>query len=117
MQKHYSLLSEEEQKSLKTLTVIVYVLQGVSFFVGGVTLIAAVIINYIKLEDVQGTWLESHFRWQIRTFWYFLLWLVIGITTAFVIVGFFILIVNSIWFIYRVVKGGLRLSESKEMYV
>jgi uncharacterized membrane protein len=117
MPKHYSLLAEEELESLKTLTIIVYVLQGVSFFVGGISLIAAVIINYIKLKDVQGTWLESHFRWQIRTFWYFLLWTVIGITTVFLMVGFFILFANSIWFIYRVIKGGLRLSENKEMYV
>lgn len=116
MPKHYSLLSEKELGSLKTLTIIIYVLQAISFFAGGLTLIIAVIINYIKFKEVQGTWLESHFRWQIRTFWYFVLWAVIGGLTLFIIVGIFVLIANSIWLIYRIIKGILKLSESEEMY-
>ena len=100
----------------KKVTMAVYALQAASF-VFGVTLIAAVILNYIKKEDVQGTWLASHFRWQIRTFWFGLLWGVIGGITLLLGVGFFILGVTTVWFIYRVVKGWLRLSEEKEMYL
>jgi len=99
----------------KRITMVVYALQAASFAFG-VTLIAAVILNYIKIEDVQGTWLASHFRWQIRTFWFALLWGVIGAITILVGVGFVVLGVATVWFIYRVVKGWLRLSEGKEMY-
>lgn len=100
---------------LKTITTIVYALQAVSFFIG-ITFIAAVILNYVKKEDVQGTWLASHFRWQIRTFWFGLLWGAIGLITFFLVVGYFILIANAIWIVYRIIKGWLRLSEGKEMY-
>jgi uncharacterized membrane protein len=65
---------------------------------------------------VQGTWLESHFLWQIRTFWYGLLWGVIGMLLLVLVVGYFILIANTIWLLYRIIKGWLRLSEGKEMY-
>src|SRR5690606_39479865 len=61
---------QEQLKSLKTLTMVVYALQGLSFVTGGVTGVVGVIINYIKREQVAGTLLESHFRWQIRTFWF-----------------------------------------------
>jgi uncharacterized membrane protein len=105
----------EELKQEKTVTMVVYGLQAASFVLG-LTLIAAVILNYIKKEDVQGTWLASHFRWQIRTFWFALLWGAIGAVTALVGIGFFILGIDAIWLIYRVVKGWLRLSEGKEMY-
>ena len=79
----------------------------------GVTLLAAVVVNYVKREDVAGTWLESHFRWQIRTFWFSLLWTVIGAITLLILVGFVILSVWLIWFIYRIAKGWIALAEGK----
>ena len=100
----------------RKVTMAVYALQAASFLFG-VTLIAAVILNYIKKKDVRGTWLASHFRWQIRTFWFGLLWGIIGAITLLVGIGFFILGITTVWFIYRVVKGWLRLSEGKEMYI
>ena len=108
----------EEQNNineLKTITTIVYALQAIAFFIG-ISFIAAVILNYVKKEDVQGTWLASHFRWQIRTFWFGLLWGIIGVISFFLVVGYFILIANAIWVIYRIIKGWLRLSEGKAMY-
>jgi uncharacterized membrane protein len=107
--------SSTDLKQLKKITMVVYALQAASFAFG-VTLIAAVILSYIKKEDVQGTWLASHFRWQIRTFWFLLLWGAVGAITLLVGVGFIIVGVVTVWFIYRVVKGWLRLSEGKEMY-
>jgi uncharacterized membrane protein len=101
-------------KSLKDITTIAYALQAAGFLVG-VTFLAAVILNYIKLEDVRGTLYESHFRWQIRTFWWGLLWGLIGVLTIWVAVGFLILAVNTIWVIYRILKGWLNLSEGKPM--
>jgi uncharacterized membrane protein len=111
-----STLPEPKKDSeLKQLTVIVYVLQALSFFVG-LTLIAGVIVNYVKRDDVAGTLYESHFRWQIRTFWFSLLWGVIGLLLAIVVIGFAILAADAIWLIYRIVKGWIRLSEGKPMY-
>jgi len=106
----------EKLKELKTLTLVVYALQAAGFFVG-ITWIVAVVINYIKKEDAAGTWLESHFRWQIRTFWFGLLWGVIGGILTLVLVGFAILFADAVWIIYRIVKGWLNLSDGKPMPV
>ena len=99
-------------KNLKPLTTVVYALQAVGFFVQ-ITWIVAVVINYVKLDDVKGSWLESHFRWQIRTFWWGLLWAVIGAITFLIVVGWFILAADTIWIIYRIVKGWLYLNDNK----
>jgi len=101
-----------DEKSLKTLTMVVYLLQALGFFVG-ITWIVAVIINYVKRDEVRGTWLESHFRWQIRTFWWGLLGAVIGTVLLIVLVGWIVLAAVSIWVIYRIVKGWLYLNDGK----
>jgi uncharacterized membrane protein len=95
----------------RNLAVAVYILQALSFFVGGITGLAGVIVNYVKLDDVRGTWIEPHFRWQIRTFWISLLWGIIGFITTFIIIGWLILAVVAIWVIYRIVKGALALND------
>jgi uncharacterized membrane protein len=98
---------------VRNLAVVVYILQGLSFFLGGITGLVGVIINYVKLDDVAGTWIEPHFRWQIRTFWIGLLWTIIGVVTSFIIIGWFILMGIAIWVIYRIVKGALALNDGK----
>lgn len=103
----------QEPSSARNLAVVVYILQALSFVLGGVTALVGVIINYIKLDDVRGTWVEPHFRWQIRTFWIGLLWTVIGVMTTMLIVGWFILLGIAIWVIYRIVKGALALNDGK----
>ena len=70
-------------------------------------------LTYVRKEEVAGTWLESHFRWQIRTFWFGLLWAVLGAMLFVLIVGWFILAADAIWIIYRIVKGWLNLSENR----
>ena len=102
-------------KSAKTITMVIYALQAASFFVG-ITGLVAIIINYVKQSDVQGTWLASHFRWQIRTFWFGVLWSVIGFITIFLLVGYLVLLANVVWVIYRVVKGWLALNDNRPMY-
>ncbi len=109
-------LDEEKNRSLKNLAQIVYILYALSYFTG-ITAIVGIIINYVKLEDVAGTWLESHFRWQIRTFWFGLLWAVIGIATLFILIGMAILFANFCWIIYRIVKGWLNLNDNKPMQI
>jgi uncharacterized membrane protein len=107
--------TDERLSSLKTLALVVYILQALGFFVG-ITWIVAVVINYVKKDEVAGTWLESHFRWQIRTFWFGLLWGVIGGILCFVFIGFFALAALAVWLIYRIVKGVLDLNDAKPMY-
>jgi len=108
--------TEEQMRSLKNLAQVVYILYALSYFTG-VTAIVGIIINNVKLDDVKGTWLESHFRWQIRTFWYGLLWAVIGAATAFIAIGFAVLFANFCWIVYRIVKGWLNLNDHKPMTV
>ena len=103
-----------DEKSLKTLTMVVYALQAVGFIVA-ITWIVAVVINYVKKEEVAGSWLESHFRWQIRTFWFGLLWGVVGAVLLLVLVGYAVWVAAGIWVVYRIVKGWLYLNDGKAL--
>ena len=91
-------------------------------FLTGWPSIIAVILNYVKRSDVRGTWLESHFRWQIRTFWYGLLWvsLCLGFVVITLGIGILVawlpLVIVSVWFVYRVVRGWLALRDRRPMY-
>lgn len=104
-----------EEAALRRFTAIVYGLQLAGYFTC-ISPVAGVIINYVKRDAVAGTWLESHFRWQIRTFWIALAWSIVGIVTLFVFIGIFILGVAAMWFLYRAIKGWIELSEGKPMY-
>jgi uncharacterized membrane protein len=112
MNQWQQILSPEEN-GLQRLAFIVYVLQAASLFTGSLTLFAGVIINYVRMDDVKGSWVESHFRWQTRTFWFTVLWMVVGGVTTLILIGWVILFAASIWLIYRVVKGWLYLSEQR----
>lgn len=102
----------EEVAGLKNITHVIYALQALSFLFG-ITAVVGVVINYVKRDDVRGTLLESHFDWQIRTFWWGLAWSIIGIALTLVFVGFAVLFAAWVWMIYRVVKGWLKLNENK----
>ncbi len=126
----------EPRGSLITLTHVIYALHAASLVTGivgvativgafltGWPSIIAVILNYAKRSDVRGTWLETHFRWQIRTFWFGALW--VGLCLLFVVltlgIGIFIawapLAIVGFWFIYRIARGWLALLERRPMYV
>jgi len=107
--------TEEKLQSLKTLTTVVYALYAATFL-SGISCIVAIMINYIKKDDVAGTWLESHFRWQIRTFWFGLLWGFLGALTWIIVNGRIVLSINCVWLIYRIAKGWLNLNDHKPMY-
>ena len=98
----------DPQKQVLEMVTVVYALQSASFFVG-VTLIGGVIIDYLQREEAAGTWLESHVRWQIRTFWWLLGWTLLGILTLVFLIGFAILFAAGIWFMYRVARGWIAL--------
>ena len=103
---------EESQRldSLKNLTGVIYLLQALAFVLGGITAIIAVIINYVKRDDVKGTWLASHFTWQINTFWFALILTLAGVATLAVGIGHFVLISAAVFVIYRIVRGWTRLN-------
>ena len=122
--------------SLVTVTHVVYALHALSLVVGafgaasiigsfifGWPSIIAVIINYVKRSEARGTWLESHFTWQIRTFWYALLWAVIvfavSVPLAIILIGLGTWVVGmfalGIWAIYRIARGWLALKDGKPL--
>jgi uncharacterized membrane protein len=118
--------------SLVQLTHVIYALHACAVFVGvtsavatvaggfvfGLPSLIAVFLNYLKRGDVAGTWLESHFRWQIRTFWFTLLWLVVSGFVMLTIIGipvaaWIIIPVLGLWVAYRVIRGWLALGGSQ----
>ena len=102
----------QKRLSPKNITQIVYLCQALSFFFG-ITAIAGVILNYLKRNEVKGTWLESHFVWQIRTFWISLIASFVGCILVFILIGFLILAATLVWVISRVIKGYLLLDADK----
>jgi uncharacterized membrane protein len=108
--------SPEELAGLKNVTMVVYLLQGLSFL-WGVTAIVGIVVNYVKRDDVRGTVYESHFDWQIRTFWWGLAWTVLGFILLFAFgLGVVVWFVAGIWAIYRVVKGFLKLNDNQPVH-
>lgn len=114
--------------ALHALAVVIGVVTSASIvltFVASVPSIIAVIMNYARQSDVRGTFLESHFRWQIRTFWFAVLWaLVIGaisLPLMLVVVGFATWVIGAlllgVWIIYRVARGWFALRDRRPMYV
>ena len=128
-------VTAEPRPFLRRLTHVIYALHAASLITGivgvatvvgafltGWPSIIAVILNYVYRGDVRGTWLESHFRWQIRTFWFGLLWVAlcglfvvttlgIGLLIAWLPLG-----VVGIWFVYRIARGWLRLVDGRPAY-
>ena len=98
----------DAHKELRDMATLVYALYAASIVVG-ITLLGGVVVAYLKREDAAGTWLESHYRWQIRTFWWFLLWGALGALTSLILVGFAVLFAAAVWFIYRIAKGWIAL--------
>ena len=126
---------ERTSDSLVTWTQVIYGLHAFSLLTGILTTatvvgafltgwpsIIAVILNYVKRSETRGTWLESHFRWQIRTFWFGLLW--IALCVLFIIMTFGIGLIIAwlpmalvgLWFIYRIVRGWMSLTNGRPMY-
>src|SRR5688572_27333124 len=91
----------------------------VTAFLTGWPSIIAVILNYVKRSEVRGTWLDSHFSWQIRTFWWSLLWVGIGLVLFITLIGipiaYVLWIATGIWVLYRIIRGWLALSSQRPM--
>jgi uncharacterized membrane protein len=97
----------------------------VGSFVGSFPSIVAVIMNYARRSATRGTYLESHFRWQIRTFWFALLWAIVIVLLSLplmvILIGFGTAIIGlailGLWIAYRVIRGWLALKDQRPMYV
>ena len=126
-------VSAEPPPALANVTHLVYALHALSLLIGVITAativgafvfglpsIIAVVINYLKREEARGTFLESHFRWQIRTFWFALLWFMVGAMLLATFIGIPLALViffaDGIWAIYRIGRGWLALRDRKPMY-
>lgn len=120
-------LNPNAPPELVTLTHAIYLLHGfsavmgllgsafiVTAFLSGWPSLIAVALNYLKRSDVRGTYLDSHFGWQIRTFWYALLWLVIASLLAITVIGLplalILAVLVGLWVLYRIARGWLVLS-------
>ncbi|HEY7743715.1 MAG TPA: hypothetical protein VIA19_11775 [Burkholderiales bacterium] len=117
-----------------TLTHVLYALHGFSALMGvlsaafivtafltGWPSIIAVIVNYVKRRDARGTWLDSHYGWQLRTFWYALLWVVVAGLLFLTVIGipfaFVLMIIAGLWVLYRIIRGWIALAEARPMPV
>ena len=128
-------VTAEPRESLIKLTHVIYALHAFSLVTGivGVATVVgafltgwpsmiAVILNYVERSEVLGTWLESHFRWQIRTFWFGLLWVtlcglfIVATLGIGLLIAWLPLTLVGLWFIYRIVRGWLRLMDHLPMY-
>ena len=124
-----------DQDPNRTLTLVLYVLYIIAIFSGGLLAIIALIINYVKRSDVQGSIFESHFTWQIRTFWWYLIWSILafvpffflfmtlnnpdaftGVALAATTFCVAVIFISWIWIVYRMIKGLIRLNDNASMY-
>jgi len=94
------------------LALAVYILYFASYVVG-ITALVGVIIAHVQIGSTTDPMLRSHYRWQIRTFWIGLLYLVVGVVLCFVLIGILVLLFWFIWTVVRTVKGLLALNENR----
>lgn len=103
----------EELQTLKRLAATVYLCQILTFMLAGLPLLVGVAINFYKRDQVQGTWLQSHFDWQIKTTWIALAGFALSGFTLEMGVGFLFLIVTVVWMIYRIATGWYALTDGR----
>jgi len=106
-------IDEEKLRTLHNYALAVYALYLAGFLVGGLTTIVGFILALIKGPEAKGTYLESHFRLQVRTFLWALLWGVVGLILSLVGVGIVVLFVAGVWVLYMWIKGLIRLLDKQ----
>ncbi len=130
-------MNNKQSRSLVTYNHITYLLYVLSYFTAGLLWIVPIFMNYAKRRDADGTWLATHFDWQIKTFWYSIVWFIVGIgiitfalgsfgvsmmadsgniavgSVLLASIGFIIMGVTFIWHLYRIVRGWIALADSR----
>ena len=107
---------EKRIEQARKWAMIVYALQAAGFIIG-ISYILAVVVAWLKLPDARGTWVESHYVWQIRTFWFSVLWGVLAAVSMMWMVGMIVLMADVLWMVYRIAVGWVRLNDNKPAYV
>jgi uncharacterized membrane protein len=110
------IFDDAQQAEFRKYAFAVYILQAL-YFVMLITPVIGLVINYLKADAVRGNWLESHFRWQQSTFWYGVLWTLLGVISIPILIGYAVLAVVQVWLIYRIARGWINLVDGKEMYL
>jgi uncharacterized membrane protein len=95
---------------------IIYGLFVLGLATGGVASFIGMILAYSQRAAVRSTWLETHYTWQIVTFWWSVLWTVVGFILTFIFIGWIVWAIAFFWFLYRVVKGWSQLGQGKPVY-
>ena len=107
---------DRDRQGLTTLTHVMYALHTASWFSAGIFSVIAIIINYVKRPDLPDEFFRSHFRWQARSFWFTLLWLVLASPLwILVIPGWLAYVVIGLWYLYRFIRGWLAFSSNQPM--
>lgn len=130
-------MSDDKRRSLTTYNHITYLLYVLSYFTAGLLWIVPIFMNYAKRRDADGTWLATHFDWQIKTFWYSIVLFATGVlivafalggfgvsmfaetnniaigSVLLAILGFVIMGFTFIWHLYRIVRGWIALADGR----
>lgn len=133
----HRMMSDNKRRSLITFNHITYFLYVISYFTAGLLWIVPIVMNYMKRHDAEGSWLATHFDWQIKTFWYSIVWFCLGIiiivfalggvgvsvladsgniaigSVLLAAVGLLIMTFTFIWHLYRVIRGWIALTDNR----
>jgi uncharacterized membrane protein len=136
-QEQNAMMSDNKRRSLTTYNHVTYLLYVVSYFTAGLLWIVPIVVNYAKRHDADGTWLATHFDWQIKTFWYSIVWFAIGALLIVFALGSFgvsvmadsgnlalgsvlltglgllIMVFTFIWHLYRIIRGWVALTDGR----
>ena len=112
-------MQSEQRNNLRLLTHVLYGLHTLSFFSAGVFSVIAMVINYVKRDDLPDDFFRSHYRWQARSFWFTLLWLVLTLPLwiLFVFPGWAAWTVIGLWYLYRFARGWWAFNDNRAMPV
>lgn len=133
----HSMMSDNKRRSLITYNHVTYFLYVISYFTAGLLWIVPIVMNYVKRHDAEGSWLATHFDWQIKTFWYSIVWFFLGIiiivfalggvgvsvladsgniaigSVLLAAFGLLIMTFTFIWHLYRVIRGWIALTDNR----
>jgi uncharacterized membrane protein len=108
-----------ERANLTLLTHVMYGLHTASWFSLGLFSVIAMILNYVKRPDLPDEFFRSHFRWQSRSFWFTVLWLVLAapLWTILIVPGWIAYSLIGFWYLYRFIRGWWNFAEERAMPV
>lgn len=136
-QSRQPMTSTVSEQTLVTYNHATYLLYVVSYFTAGLLWIVPIVMNYVKRHDADGTWLASHFDWQIKTFWYSIVFFALGMgliifslgglgvglfaesghiaasSFGLLVIGLVILGLTVLWHLYRIIRGWIALADKR----